>query len=66
MKFNTVERYSLRATCGIIVVFCGYMMLCMVSVPEWVYDHNTKFAVFIAVMALFNIYTTYSLNRENR
>jgi hypothetical protein len=59
------ERYAMIGTYITIVLFAAYMILCLFSIPAWVYNHNAKFAIFIAINTLVNLYAAYSLRNEN-
>lgn len=66
VKFNTIERYALFSVLAMLVAFSTYMILCLYSVPQWIYNHNTKMGTFIAITTIINLITTYKLSRENK
>lgn len=61
VKLTMVEKTALTRTYAALIVFNLYMVLCLFSVPVWVYNHNLKMGVFIAANAII-----YLLPRENR
>lgn len=50
-----VERQSLFTLVFMLLVITGYYELCTVSEPKWVYDHNTRYALYILGIFIFNI-----------
>lgn len=60
-KLTKVEKTALLRTYTALITFNLYMILCIFSVPTWVYNHNLKMGIFIAANAII-----YLIPRENR
>ena len=57
------EKFNVAYLIYIMTALAGYYILCIYSLPKWVYDHNVQMAAFIFLTAVFYLLFYRKLKR---